>query len=122
MRIRYESDNDIFTLETPAGDLFHWPAPAISRVQELPLISTDQARIANGQWVDIAQLDTVTVMLRGEPLRGIADAEFEWLKLMAHGPFSFRDLTGEQFTHVPLEDSTFCSSTYVSMIGLGWVH
>ena len=100
----------------------HWPAPMISRVNELPLVATDQARELKGRWVDIPALESVTVQLRGELLRGISDAELDWLKLAARGPFSFRDLAGDQLTYAPLEDCILFATTYQSMMRCGWVN
>jgi len=40
------------------------------------------------------------------------------LRVLANGPFSYRNRLGDMLTRA--EGQTFCASTYVEMVRLGW--
>jgi hypothetical protein len=120
MRIRYSKRRGEFDVDT-RNEVFHWPATRVFNVAELPLDAVLAATARPGRWQTFEPVNSFTVRLRA-PMTGLSDVDLAALSSLASGAFSFRDLTGEEFTRVPGEEElTYCAATYVSMMRCGWV-
>ena len=51
-------------------------------------------------------------------MKPLLQAEIDWMEQAAVGPFSYM---GQDFRLTHTEESTFCATTYKSMLRHGWV-